>query len=324
MEFEQLKLDFNFITEKKYTEETGLELPNTLKKKKILDSKKKNKPKNKKDNIQSNKNINENKIEDTQENKRCTEDIIEEIHEKATENIDKLVDDYKNKANYHSDKNSMQSLKIADTNIDKSSFISAVDESMKLKNDREKDELANSDIAYPYKAIRLMTNAETQLFHFMENNLLLIDRVRIIPKVRLADIIQVDERMTKNKEAFWKISSKHVDFIIVDKDTFDLICVVELDDFYHELDRVKQRDELVYYSLLAAGISLYRVKCKITEINKNHLRGIEESILMYYRKPCPVCGADTRVKSKTSGNRIGHRFYSCTNFPNCRCTVDID
>ena len=326
VEFEQITLDFEILAEKPPKDKSGSSKPKvkSSKTKKAKDPKKKVKDEEKVDKV-----LIEEKIEEKVESKTlCNEEDTKETSVEVLKISDESqVDEVHNisqNLESHSKKEGLHLVDFQDTNIKKGSFISAVNDSIKIKNEREKEELANMNVDYPYKAVKLMTNAETQLFHFMENNLILSDRIRIIPKVRLADIIQVDERMSKNREAFYRIASKHIDFIIVDKYTFDLICAVELDDFYHDKDENKKKDELKFFSLLAAGINLFRIKCKIAEINKLHLRFIEEAILMYYRKPCPVCGADTRVKSKTSGNNIGHRFYSCTNFPHCRSTVDID
>ena len=311
MKFEQLKLDFDIITEKKYTEETGLTLPKIKTEKKV-------------DKTYKSKNKVKDSVKNASDNIDNTDKIIEDIHKKAVKDVEKDIDNIKTKTSSVEQKTEKHELKIAPAHVENNEFMTAVNQSIKIKEEREKEELSHIDIGYPYRATKLMTNAEKQLFLFMENNLVLTDRIRIIPKVRLADIIQVEERICKSKEALWKITSKHVDYIIVDRYTFDLICVVELDDYTHETEEVKKRDELVFYSLLSAGIHLHRIKCKICDISKKDLRDMEESILMYYRKPCAMCGADTRVKSKTSGNKIGHRFYSCTNFPNCRHTVDID
>lgn len=313
VELEQLKLDFDIITEKKYTEETGLEIPKIKEVKEKKDTK----------GIKQSKKVEEKETktvenpEETVTSEDKSSEVINITPELKEDN--KTVKD----KNIAEKTNIRKGIDTAPLNT-KNEFLNAVSESIKITKEREKKELEGKDINYPYKAVKLMTDAEKQLFLFMENNLVLRDRIRIIPKVRLADIINVDERLCNNKEALWKITSKHVDYIIVDKYTFDLICAVELDDYTHDTDRVKDRDSLVFYSLLSAGVSLYRIKCRIADISKADLRGMEESILMYYRKPCAVCGADTRVRSKSSGFGIGHRFYSCTNFPKCRCTVDID
>lgn len=311
IEFEQLKFDFDIITEKRYTEETGLELPKYETPKK---TKKASKPKNVEDKC----------VKPASDSIEKASEILEDIHEKAKENIEKCEKAESIKNVCSSEKSTSRELNIAPAVVKENEFITAVSESNKIKQEREKEELSHIDSGYPYKGTKLMTNAEKQLFLFMENNLVLMDRIRILPKVRLADIIQVEDRLCKDKKALWKITSKHVDYIIVDKYTFDLICVVELDDYTHETPEAKERDELVFYSLLSAGIHLHRIKCKIHDITKLDLRDMEESILMYYRKPCPMCGSDMRVKSKNGGNRAGHRFYSCTDFINCRFTIDID
>jgi hypothetical protein len=332
--------DFGFITELEYTEKTGLALPryNDNNKSKEVDNH---------DNTDSNiieeksnkvedKTVEDN--EDSIETKNFEKENESQTSDDANNTIENKVVSPEKENTGHSEEKTTKEEKIDSTGENlvehsvkmqpaygkNGSFISAVNEANKIKEEHEKEELSHVNPDYPYKPVQIMTNAEKQLFLFMENNLIDVDRIRIIPKVRLADIIDVEERVCKDKEALWKITSKHVDFIIVDKYTFDLICAVELDDYTHDKPERKERDQFVFFALLAAGISLYRIKCKIADITKEDLRGIEESILMYYRKPCAFCGADTRVMSKSSGAGKGHRFYSCTNFPNCRCTVNID
>ena len=302
---EQYSVDYEFLTEKKYTEETGLSLPKIGKDKPIKESKiTKNKKKQsvnkktKKDNKDTgSKKVDEIKpnIDDAYNNKNEVKDCVETavdskedtaekigtVHESIVKDVEKQESNTNKKDSSLDIKTTIHDIKTVPTSTENKGFISAVGDSMKIKHEREKEELSHIDKAYPYKAANLLTNAEKQLFLFMENNLVLRDRIRIIPKVRLADVIQVEERLCKDKKALWKITSKHVDYIIVDRNTFDLICVVELDDYTHETPEAKERDELVYYSLLSAGLQLYRIKCKIAEINVNHLRGIDECILMY-------------------------------------------
>lgn len=182
----------------------------------------------------------------------------------------------------------------------------------------EKQRLNRADMSFPYIKGTLMTNAEKQLYHFMSNYLDSRDKIAIFPKVRLADLIEVDSKLTLDRSAFYKISSKHVDYVICEKNTLNVICVVELDDFYHEREDRKQHDLFVMQALYTAGIQTVRIKVPIKTIVKSDLDYLDYMINSYV---APECAYDNCKMIPQTNNRDHHRFWSC---PLCRSTVDID
>lgn len=206
----------------------------------------------------------------------------------------------------------------------KNSFLGAVNESNKIKEEQLKEELSHKSPEYPYVAVEIMTDAEKQLYWFMKNNLLFIDRVSIFPKMRLGDLVQLDERICKDPKMYYKVACKHVDYVIVDNETLKVICIVELDDYTHDREEVKQRDQFLMYTLQAANLPLVRIKTRIKLISKKDLRGIENYIAEYFAPPCPYCGSKMEVKSSRQSYNLGHRFYGCTGWPKCGTTIDID
>ena len=182
----------------------------------------------------------------------------------------------------------------------------------------EKQRLDKADINFPYVRGTLLTNAEKQLYHFMSNYLDSKDRIVIFPKVRLADLIEVDNKLTLDRAAFYKISSKHVDYVICEKNTLDVICVVELDDFYHEREDRKQHDLFVMQALYTAGIQTVRIKVPIKTIVKADLDYLDYVINSFV---APECAYDNCKMVPQTNNRDHHRFWSC---PLCRSTIDID
>lgn len=199
-------------------------------------------------------------------------------------------------------------------------FIKSTQRAVKEKQQQEEKELSNVNIDFPYKRAKLLTDAEMQLFHFMQNNLCQIDRLAILAKVRLADIAEVDTRITLNKDFLWKITNKHVDFLICDKNTLDIICAVELDDYTHESEEAKQRDMFIMQVLDAVGVKTVRIKTKIRAIEKQDLALIDDYINRKLAPKCPYCGKQMYPKE----SRTGHRFYACEDFVECRKTIDID
>jgi hypothetical protein len=85
--------------------------------------------------------------------------------------------------------------------------------------------------------------------------------LEIWAKVRLADIIEVDKRQVGNKEYmkyFNQIQSKHLDFVLSNKQTLQLVSAVELDDKTHEYKDRVERDIFLNNALQIAGVPLIR------------------------------------------------------------------
>ena len=82
-------------------------------------------------------------------------------------------------------------------------------------------------------------------------------------KVRVADLLAV-ERNPKLKRSDWmrafaKISSKHIDFVIVDPQSGRVMCCIELDDPSHSRKDRIERDIFVNAAFKQAGVPLLRI-----------------------------------------------------------------
>jgi hypothetical protein len=201
-----------------------------------------------------------------------------------------------------------------------SDFINATQDIVIEEQRRNDIEVSRADLDFPYVKVPLLTNAEMQLYHFMLNNLCQLDKISIFTKVRLGDLVQLDNRLTTDMKYFWKVSSKHVDFLICNKDTLDVICAVELDDYTHETQEAKDRDIFVMQTLETVGIKTVRIRIKISTIEKRDIYMIDEYINRALAPKCPYCGKQMYPKE----SRTGHRFYACEDFINCRRTINID
>ncbi len=93
----------------------------------------------------------------------------------------------------------------------------------------------------------------------------------ICPKVRLLDIIEPRKGEKDYKTLFYKVQSKHVDFVICDKD-LHIKAVVELDDSSHDTPDRKERDEFVDQILTSVGYKVIHVRA----ITETTLQGLEE------------------------------------------------
>ena len=87
---------------------------------------------------------------------------------------------------------------------------------------------------------------------------------RVFGKVRIADILKPSSTKSRKKWhiAFNKISSKHFDYVLCNKDTLKVVAVIELDDKSHQTKKVMQRDIFVEAACKSAKLILIRFPAK--------------------------------------------------------------
>lgn len=128
----------------------------------------------------------------------------------------------------------------------------------------------------------LFTKAEINFLRTLEK-VVTSPNVAIFGKVRIADIITPQKRVNTKEwwQLFNKISSKHVDYVLCDKQDYSVICVIELNDSSHNTAKAKERDAFVRGAYQSAGIELVEVKArryydvnKITTHFSEEVRGV--------------------------------------------------
>lgn len=86
---------------------------------------------------------------------------------------------------------------------------------------------------------------------------------KLMAQVRIADVINVkgSEKKKGSKRGFWKafvkISSKHIDFVVVDSN-FGIVGCIEIDDRSHQKKDRAKRDVFVNKVFKSAGVPLMR------------------------------------------------------------------
>lgn len=199
---------------------------------------------------------------------------------------------------------------------------------------------------YPYfKNTALLTPAEISFRHSLK--IVVGNSYDINAKVRLADLISVHKGLPKSEwsRAFNQIKAKHVDFVLVDKITTEILCGIELDDSSHNTPKRQQRDGFVEAALKRANLPLLRFKAEHTYSSKEIEQAInsilnkapitastdseeikiriepeldisetDESIM----NKCPQCNAELVERQALKGRHIGVKFLGCSNFPQCR------
>jgi hypothetical protein len=87
---------------------------------------------------------------------------------------------------------------------------------------------------------------------------------RIFAKVRMADVVSPQRTVFRGLwwKAFTKVSSKHVDYLLVQSDTLAIVAAIELDDRSHAQKDRRERDRFVQKAFAQAGIPLLRIQAR--------------------------------------------------------------
>jgi hypothetical protein len=108
----------------------------------------------------------------------------------------------------------------------------------------------------------------------------------IFGKVRVADVIEPKTALGRSarQKAFNKISAKHFNFLLCDKEDLPVICAVELDDESHNSKRPQGRDEFLKGVCEAAGVPLIQVPAK-SGYAISEVRGLLFRCLPFWSSP---------------------------------------
>lgn len=102
----------------------------------------------------------------------------------------------------------------------------------------------------------LMTQAELAFFAVLHP--IVNASCMISSKVRLADLFEVRQERGQ-QAAFNKISSKHIDFVLIESGSSRILCGIELDDSSHKRPDRMDRDDFVNELFATHGMPLLRV-----------------------------------------------------------------
>lgn len=92
--------------------------------------------------------------------------------------------------------------------------------------------------------------------------------LNIFPKVRLLDIIEPQKGKKNYKTLLYKVQSKHIDFLICDKN-LHIKAILELDDNSHNAKGRQKRDNFVDTILTDVGYKVIRTMSITEEILNN-------------------------------------------------------
>ncbi|HAW3342794.1 TPA: DUF2726 domain-containing protein [Escherichia coli] len=121
-----------------------------------------------------------------------------------------------------------------------------------------------------YQKKNFMSNRERRFFKLIYDEF--HQDFFVFSQVRMVDIIVpiFDKNTQYNSfiKAFRSISQYHIDFLIVNKNDFSIICAIELDDYSHDLPDRVDRDQKVNMIFKFTGITLLRSRNLEELLNK--------------------------------------------------------
>ena len=163
------------------------------------------------------------------------------------------------------------------------------------------------------------------------------ENIAICPKPSLREVMEVKETVKEDRWTYFnRISQKHVDFLLCDKYSMEIICAVELDDSSHLLPERQERDEFIDRAFASAELDIFHIPCRrrygAAEVGElySYLKEWEkerEAPRVPFRAGpprCPQCGAKMVLRTAQKGEFKGQQFYGCSNFPKCRAVLPTE
>ena len=182
----------------------------------------------------------------------------------------------------------------------------------------------------------LFTPAERSFYGVL--NQAMGDKTQIFGKVRVADVITTKKGLTASvrQTALNKITNKHFDYLLCNKEDLSVLCAIELNDSSHNSEKTRKRDAFLEDACKSANIPLVQIKAKATynindikEVLDKHLPNpsientTKESTEEIIAMACPKCSSEIVEKVAKKGKNAGNKFLACSSFPKCRYVEEI-
>jgi hypothetical protein len=197
-------------------------------------------------------------------------------------------------------------------------------------------------LSYPYRRQdEFLTAAERDFYRALVPAV--AERAVVFAKVRLGDLFKT---VTPDRKEWYRarnrIERKHVDFVLVNRETLQPLLGIELNDRSHQRKDRQERDRLVVNTFAAAELPLVGVKVRSgyapDELgrflrHKAGLAGEPEPALKAAATPeavspaqragpaCPQCGSAMVLRTARRGGKVGNQFWGCSQYPACKGIV---
>ena len=159
--------------------------------------------------------------------------------------------------------------------------------------------------------------------------------LEIYAKVRVADVLQPAQGLDRKawRSAFNRITGKHLDFVLCERESGRQVCAIELNDRSHErLERI-DRDRFIATACTEAGFPLLMIPAAKSYDAGEILAQILEALGKQPSSPllpvlqddlvCPRCGGSMERKIARRGQHPGTAFLACSRYPTCRYTSEL-
>ena len=151
----------------------------------------------------------------------------------------------------------------------------------------------------------------------------------VFAKVRLADVFTPSGKGKSYMSDFNRISAKHVDFLVCEKESMKPLYAIELDDKSHLSEKVKKRDDFVNKLFEQTGLALVRVQAR-KDYSEAYFEGLfsgfdnlEKATEDSKTTLCPKCGVPMVLRTAKRGDQSGKQFLGCPNYPKCKTVIEI-
>lgn len=121
--------------------------------------------------------------------------------------------------------------------------------------------LKKDAIDYPYyKKKYLLSKAERSFYGVLSQSV--NNDTLVFAKVRIADVVGIRKGTNRKNfyRAFNRITNKHFDFVLADKNDLSIKAVIELDDKSHNSQKSVSKDKFVNNCCDKAGLKIIRFK----------------------------------------------------------------
>jgi hypothetical protein len=179
---------------------------------------------------------------------------------------------------------------------------------------------------YPYEKLdALFTPAERSFLHVLQQAV--AQEVHVFGKVRVADVLTPHANIARShwQRAFNKISAKHFDYVLCDKNNLSVLCVIELNDRSHNTRIRKKRDHFLEKSCQAAHLPLVQIRARASynpeELQQTLSPYLQKKVRKKApkkQKTCPKCSAPLLQRVAKNGKYKGKKFLACSSYPECR------
>ena len=111
--------------------------------------------------------------------------------------------------------------------------------------------------------------------------------VVICPKPAVREVLRVRGNVRRDRQKYFNwISQKHVDFVLCDRETMQILCAVELDDSSHERADRRQRDAFMDKAFRKAKLPLFHIPLP----QKLWGKGVKRAVLLPLPGPAGAGG----------------------------------